>query len=324
MSKLLTATVLAAVLGSAQEDLDKLSQKLGSAWTEIGGDTYKGLTVSKWQNDSLNREEVWWASEAEESFLLVRDDVFVLAQAGDDGDWFTLPKTVIIFRAGAWHRVEREGEKVPFRDLVGHWKLAETEGTEARDACGYGSHGKHVKGPKVDADSRSLAFDGKGAHVNVGAAPILSLSDGFTLAAWVRPSGAGGEAGGIIASKEGEYELGRSPDGKIQFAMANETPGWNWTETEAALPVDKWTHVAWSYSAKEKITRVYANGKEVFKTAAEGKIGDEYPDQNEFWIGGRQKEGGAEFFEGRIADVRLYDSALKAEEVAAIHSATAR
>lgn len=315
------AIVLLAGAGTALAQ-EVPAEKLGTEWTQTGDGKYESLAVTFWRNDGLNRDEVWHESEAGEAFLKVADDVFVLARANDDGEWFTLPKTLLVLRLGNWQRLERESELVPFKDLVGHWKLDEKEGAEARDSSGYGKTGTHAGGAKPHADSRSLAFDGKAAHVKVGDHPVLTMKKGFAFAAWVYPTGTA-EAGGILANKEGEYEIGRSGSGKLQFALANDSPGWNWVETEADLPLNKWTHVAWSYSAKDKRIKAYANGKVVYNDAGEGDVGDAYPDQNELWIGARQKEGGAEFFEGRIADVRVYDRALTDEEVKAVRAADA-
>ena len=218
--------------------------------------------------------------------------------------------------------------KAPTEGLVGHWKLDEGEGDKVSDSSGKGNPGKREGGargstevPKGFANSGSTSFDGKDARVNAGDAATLAMKAAFTLTAWVRPT-ANSDSGGIIVNREGEYEIGRSAEGKLQFALASDTPGWDWVDTSFELPLNAWTHVAWTYSAADKKIAVYANGKEVFTEKGEGEIGDTYPDQNQLWIGGRAKEGGAEYFAGQIAELRLYNRALKPEEVRAVRDAS--
>lgn len=220
--------------------------------------------------------------------------------------------------------------KAPTEGLVGHWKLDEEKGETVADASGKGNAGTRLGGPRSSAEvpkdfinPRCLEFDGKDDRINAGDAALLSVKSAFTLAAWVRPT-ANSDLGGIIVNKEGEYEIGRASDGKLQFALANEDPGWNFVETGFEVPLNAWTHIAWSYSAAAKKLVVYANGREVFSLSGEGELGDNYPDLNQLWIGGRSKEDGVEYFAGQIAEVRLYDRALKPEEVGAIHSASMR
>ena len=50
----------------------------------------------------------------------------------------------------------------------------------------------------------------------------------------------------LILNKEGEYELGVSATGEVQWAVAS-TPGWDWIKTGYFLPADKWTHLAVTY-----------------------------------------------------------------------------
>lgn len=219
--------------------------------------------------------------------------------------------------------------KAASEGLVGHWKLDIVDGEKVADASGKGGAGTLVGGPKASKEvpgkfvnAGSLAFDGKDDHVNAGDAASLKMKGALTFTAWVRPTGAGAADGAIIANKEGEYEIGRSPDGTIQFALANDNPGWNFVDTGHALPLNTWTHVAWTYSSADRKLIVYADGKQVYSGDGDGEIADNYEDLNQLWIGARSKEGGAEFFEGQIAELRLYNRALKPAEIAAIFASS--
>jgi hypothetical protein len=220
--------------------------------------------------------------------------------------------------------------KAPVDGLVGHWKLDGAEGEAAADSSGKGNPGKHVGGvkstlevPKGFVHSRSLFFDGKDGRVQVGEGAILAMKGALTLAVWVRPT-ENSESLQMIVNKEGEYELWRSPEGKLQVALANRTPGWNFNDTGVTLSLNTWKHLAWTYSAADSTLKVYADGKEIASEVAEGDIGDVYEGWNQLWIGGRQRDEGKEFFTGQICDVRLYNRALKPEEIAAIYAASFR
>lgn len=206
-------------------------------------------------------------------------------------------------------------------DLVGHWKLDEKEGTKAADASGGGRDGKREGGPTFSSEAPpglagSLSFDGKDDRVNAGDAAAFVMKTAFTVALWINP--AGGDADQTFLNKEGEYEIGRAAGGALQVALANDSPGWSWIDTGFELPSKKWTHVAWTYSAADKKIKVYANGKEVHASDAEGEVADNYSEHDQLWIGARSKEDGCEHFAGQIADVRLYKRALAADAVKAL------
>ena len=204
--------------------------------------------------------------------------------------------------------------------LVGHWKFDDIDGEKATDASGSGNDGKLVDGPQATADAaplrgantHSLKFDGKDDHVTAGSNESLEMTDTLTVAAWIKRGR--GEIGGIIVNKEGEYEIGVSAGGLLQFSLSNGDPGWLWIETSFDVPVGKWTHVAATYSDKEERLRIYANGKQVLEQEANGSLGDRYEDWDELWIGGRQN-GNPEFFSGLIDEVRIYKRALKPAEI---------
>jgi arabinan endo-1,5-alpha-L-arabinosidase len=233
-------------------------------------------------------------------------------------------RTMLLLVLAGWVSAQ---EKAPADGLIGHWKLDEASG-DAADGSGKGNGGKlqgevtsSTETPRGFVNARSLAFDGKSGRVNVGARDALVGQDALTIIAWVRPT-ANGEPVGIILNREGEYELARSENGRLQFAIASSLPGWDFVDTGCELPLKTWTHVAVTYSSEGKKAKAYANGKEVFSVEAFGGIGDTRPEENEFWIGGRSKDGGCEYFAGQIAEVRLYDRALSADEIRKVYAST--
>src|SRR6185436_8802553 len=53
--------------------------------------------------------------------------------------------------------------------------------------------------------------------------------DGYTVAVWLRPTGALGQSGTIVA-REPQYRIARYPDGTLRWAF-NHTTGFNWVNT---------------------------------------------------------------------------------------------
>ena len=167
-----------------------------------------------------------------------------------------------------------------------------------------------------------LSLDGNGDEVRVEHAQSLVMTDTLTIEAWINPLGTGSgwgytdDDGGIIVNKEGEYELARFHDGSIQFAVSNEDPGWTWTDTGFVVPEGTWAHLAFTYSASENLMQLFANGVQVFSTAGMGEIGDVYEEHNYFKIGGRREEA-AQYFDGLIDEVRLWNIVRTESEIQA-------
>jgi len=165
----------------------------------------------------------------------------------------------------------------------------------------------------------ALVFDGRGAYVTAGTDEALRMDAGFTLEAWIQPSGPGSDStqGGIIANREGEYELARFADGTIRFALANGVPGWAWASSRVVAPRLAWTHIALVYDSSRRNVRVLADGEEAFALTGNvgGAIHDVEPTFNEFRIGGRQRV--EQFFDGQIDEVRIWNLPRPSADIAA-------
>ncbi len=207
--------------------------------------------------------------------------------------------------------------RAPDADLVGLW----TMDGDWTDSSGNGNNGTPYNGVTFSSEkvtgTSSSSFDGVDDYISAGAATSLVLSDELTISAWIYPES--NSVNGIIVNKEGEYEIARFPDGSIQFALANSSPGWVWVNTNYIAPLNTWTHVAWTYSVTERQLKVFANGVQVYSGPGNGTIGDHHPAMNEFRIGARQ--GSVQFFQGLIDEVAVYKKALAPEDIAEIYHA---
>jgi hypothetical protein len=164
---------------------------------------------------------------------------------------------------------------------------------------------------------RALSLDGTDIVV-VPPQASLVMGATVTIEAMVQRTGALGGTQ-IIVNKEGEYEIGISATGKLQWAFANTTPGWAWVETAFTIPADTWVHVAVTYNSG--VVKVYANGSLVDTYNGSGNIGDAYPAMNDLTIGGRQNAS-TQRFVGLIDEVRVWSVERSGAQVQAAYNTT--
>ena len=164
----------------------------------------------------------------------------------------------------------------------------------------------------------AVSLDGDGDEVRVAHSQSLVMTDALTIEAWILPlgPGSGGDDGGIIVSKLGEYQIARSDDGSIRFAAANENPGWEWIDSGYVVPERISAHLALTYSASANLFQIFANGVQVFSITGTGEIGDHHPTHNYFKIGAR-REGVRQFFNGLIDEVRIWNIVRTEAEIRA-------
>ena len=206
----------------------------------------------------------------------------------------------------------------------GFWQLGETAGTTAVDSSGNGLNGTYTggftlgkPGGVANDPHTSVGFDGSTSYADMGNPASLTYTTQFTVEAWVFPTSAGNN--GIIVNHENEYEIAVWPNGDLQWAVANTTPGWAWHDTHITIPIGQWTFVDWVYNPGGVIN-TYVNGTLGESFAGAGNIGNAGVGTNNFRIGGRQS--GGQYFLGQIEDVAVYNYALTQGQIVN-HFATA-
>jgi len=207
-----------------------------------------------------------------------------------------------------------EGCLAPPAGLVSWWSgdktAGDVEGINPGELVGGAAYKRGLVGP-------GFVFHGLNDYVQVGDTPTLKMTTAMTIECWVYPIES--LAAKIIANKEGEYEFSRWDDGTIRWAFANTDPGWAWTTTGFVAPLNTWTHVAVTYD--NGLVTTYGNGVQVHQYPGSGAIGDVAPTLNDFRIGNRQQFPDA--FGGIIDELKIYNRAITASEVAAIYAAGA-
>ncbi len=205
--------------------------------------------------------------------------------------------------------------------LLAYWDFDEEDGDVAVNrASGGADFNGRLSGDTQRAEgflgTGSLTFDGDGDFVAVNASPALRRLEGsevVTISAWVFPQGNGSHpsAGGIIANKEGEFQVARFADGTIRHAMAGPDNSWNWAPAHPVVaPLGEWTHVVVTF--QNGAVRVHVNGVAVSHAAASPR-GDRHVGQDELWIGDRQSS--PQSFHGSIDDVAIWNRPLTGPEI---------
>ncbi|HHQ15145.1 MAG TPA: hypothetical protein ENK16_08940, partial [Chromatiales bacterium] len=222
--------------------------------------------------------------------------------------------------------------------LQASWRFDEVDGDTlvddgpsgidlALNAAGAGASPERVVSGRI-VSGGSLYMDGSPDHAAVLVPELqdgLIMTNALTLEAWVHPRGPGSNPtfGGMILSKEGEYSLGRMPDGRVNFAIANSSPGWTTVMTDDVIPENQWTHVALTYDAGAGEINVYLDGVLVDTRAGSGSIGDAHAADAQLRIGGRYRDeiGTNQKFDGLIDEVRVWSLARSAADIAASYDA---
>ena len=159
---------------------------------------------------------------------------------------------------------------------------------------------------------------------DLGPGSAVDLDRPFTIDCWVKPSTSTGVE--AIVSKWGDnglddrsYVIERWSDGSIQFGVsgdATQNDGAYHTFFSGTLQAGVWQHVACSYDGSFR--RTYLNGVLVGIRAATGSVhqGDTHLAIGAKLSSNAQGAGDvSEFFHGQIDRVRLWDRALRVDEV---------
>ena len=140
----------------------------------------------------------------------------------------------------------------------------------------------------------------------------------FTAEALVRQNVAG-RLISTVMGVEGHYLLrigdAGVPDTQLQIASSS-----NQTNANMTLTLGQWTHIACVFDAGK--TTVYFNGRKVLDAANSGRSAVTWgaygsdkrePNGRDFWLG--YPSAADRYFDGEMAEVRIWDHCLSAEEI---------
>lgn len=182
----------------------------------------------------------------------------------------------------------------------------------ANDATGKGNDGQIFGASPIvdrfDNDASAYFFDNVDDYIDLGNSSVFDLTTNFTVAGWFKGN-FDGEFQSIISKGDFTWRIHRYfSDDVISFA----TTGVSNLELPGTKNVNdnEWHHFAATYDGVTK--RLYIDGQLDAEIAATGSV-----DVNSFpvWIGANS-ERPDRTFNGSIDDIKIFNTALSASEVA--------
>ncbi|MBM1105637.1 DUF4038 domain-containing protein [Aurantibacter crassamenti] len=199
-------------------------------------------------------------------------------------------------------------------DLVGHWPLDEQNGAIASDMSGEDNDGTLVNGVNFTNDSTNgqigdaLSFDGFNDHITL---PNIDdgMQTGFSVSAWINPSNTNGYQG-ITGTNSSQGFMTFVHNGKLGFALKTNTG--RKLMSHGTIVASQWQHIAVTYDGNTMSW--FVNGLPVGTLNHTGTL----LDQNTGYIG--YSGYAQEYFNGKLDDVRIFESALSNNQINDIYS----
>ncbi len=199
--------------------------------------------------------------------------------------------------------------------LVLHHPYDEGEGTLAADASGNGHDGVISNPDWVDGKfGKALQFGGEGsdAYVTVESTPQLNVNE-CTFMAWINAEHWEGTrqivGKSVHGGCEGRTQYGLFSEGGI-FKLRFETEDGRADISTELPPTGEWVHIAFTNDGET--ATIYINGEAV----GEGEVPGTLSANDDVWRIGQDCERPNYVFAGMIDEVRLWNRALSASDIA--------
>lgn len=153
-----------------------------------------------------------------------------------------------------------------------------------------------------NAGGWALALDGDGDFVQVPDAPSLDMTDGLTIAAWIYLDEYTDWASVVTkGTGQNNYTL-HQVEGHLVFT--DDIEGQTLPESNTQIPLHEWHYVTVSFDGTT--VRFYLDGQPDGSRAEPGPLN---PNESALYIGA-DFPGGAEYWHGRIDELRIWNQAL--------------
>ncbi len=216
-------------------------------------------------------------------------------------------------------------------DTVIDWHFDESEGQVVADCMGPGNDGQLGSTLSEDGSDpawidgvfgSALRFDGIDDYVAITNSRPLEPST-LTVELWTRASSPGTYdylvGKGVDHCRASSYSLYTGSNGGLHFYIWSVTDGVSFAPSvSAAIWNDRWHHVAGTYDGET--VRLYVDGAEIGTGAgAQGNIRYGLPTDDRLHIGASPRATchSLTYFSGDIDEVRIWNRALSASEIAA-------
>ncbi|MGW6062366.1 LamG-like jellyroll fold domain-containing protein [Streptomyces sp. NPDC055189] len=205
------------------------------------------------------------------------------------------------------------------RTAVARWKLADPAGSGRAEAAAGGRPAEAggsvvfgADGPSRTDVKSAVELDGSDGAYLASGAPAVDTGGAFAVSAWVRPGPVGRDMAAVSQDGDGKpaFALGADAAGTWSFTLGGGTA----VRAKGGLPESgEWAHLTGVYDPVERTARLYVNGRLVDTAqSAAAPAGS----------GGLQigrslgADGQGRHWDGRIADVQVWDRVAVPAEVA--------
>jgi glucose/arabinose dehydrogenase/PKD repeat protein len=270
-----------------------------------GGET--GTTPYTRQSAIGYRTTVSAANEFARSGRLYRFDSW--SDGGARSHDVTIPSTASTLTAS----YTDIGPDPQLNSLVAAFGFDEVSGSTVVDASGRGSGGT-ISGASRTAAGKfggALSFDGVDDWVTVADSASLDLSGAMTLEAWVRPGALSGWRTVLLKETSNHLAYGLYAASGAGGSPPQGVIGESSVDGSQGLLLNTWAHLATTWDGGT--WRLFVNGVQVGVRQFSGSI----PQSAQPLRIGGNAVWGDEWFQGQIDEVRVYNRALSAAEIAA-------
>jgi hypothetical protein len=203
----------------------------------------------------------------------------------------------------------------PVRDLVAHWKFDENTGNTTADASGNNNVGTLVNTPtwtspgKIGPAALSFSSTNLESVTAINSSSLNSPVKAISLSAWIYAANWSGNRRIIQkGNADNQYRL-LAEFGFFKFHLTGVD-----SLTAPLPPIGVWVHIAATWDGS--IMKLYTNGILQASLTAAGTIATT---SDLLAVGKKNTSGVAgDYFDGKLDDVRIYNRALNAAEVASI------
>lgn len=213
--------------------------------------------------------------------------------------------------------------------LVGYWKMDENisgDGESITDHSGYSNdgltkYGANTTGMDCTGGGKyrtGCALDGTDDYIEITSSPEISPRDAITVTAWVKPNEATKTSWQEVVMKSSS----NTDNSRQYFLRPQQTTGYvnggvyiNGTNYQAVgneIEDDVWTHIAMTFSSTEGKVKVYRNGVLEGTTDTPNDLAQDIAGTLAI---GRLGGYSAEYFDGAIDEVRIYNRTLSEKDI---------
>ena len=246
------------------------------------------------------------------------------------GYWYFSVRAGVKTNTGA---MQSQGTGDLSAGLAGYWKLDENTGTSAADSSTNSNAGTLTNGPTwaTGQIGSSVTFDGTNDSIvtttDHGSGASLKI---ITLSAWFKTSStSGAKIIGLQNTQTGttasnwDRQIWVGTDGKVYFGLYTTVP--KETVSNTTYNDNLWHHAVGVSTGDNGTITLYVDGVLQQTTSLGGSVFSGY--SNSYWRIGDYKNAGWTngvdgYFTGSLDEIRVYDRALSADEVANLYRLT--